>query len=208
MVFGEIHLSICGPPGDGCRVTEFSQNHPKEMKKYFPKLLGFLHQFWKVRVRAFLLFTPKVKCKIKRKTLKGEQLDARWNGFIEQGLAVSLPVSLVGHWSRCIRIRGFIMMGWEWFRLWLPEARLIMECFLFITESDQQVDQSSLHFDKFHNVPRRIRCRWEERHLTVVQWGSYQKGRSVDEDGMVGWSSSCPLQSTSRENVCIGQGDQ
>ena len=30
--------------------------------------------------------------------------------------------------------------------------------------------------------------------MTVVKWGSYQKGRSVDEDGMVGWSSSCPLQ--------------
>ena len=84
MVFGEIHLSICGPPGDGSRVTEFSQNHPKEMKKYFPELLGFLHQFWKVRVRAFLLFTLDV---INVKALKEEQSDAaRWNRFIEQGL--------------------------------------------------------------------------------------------------------------------------
>ena len=64
-------------------------------------------------------------------------------------------------------------MGWEWFRLWLPEARLILKCFLFSTGSDQQVGRSSLHFDKFHNVPRRIRCRWEEeRHLTVVQRGT------------------------------------
>ena len=35
-----------------------------------------------------------------------------------------------------------------------------------------------------------------------------ERAVSVDEDGMVGWSSSCPLQTASQENVCIGRGDQ
>ena len=76
--------------------------------------------------------------------------------------------------------------------------------------SDQQVGRSSLHFDKFHNVPKKDQMQMrggaalDSRAVGQLSGGE----RSVDEDGMVGWSSSCPLQSTSLENVCIGRGDQ
>ena len=108
----------------------------------------------------------------------------------------SLPVSRAELWSRCIRIRGFIMMGWEWFRLRPPsEARLAHRNMILFhkkwisSTTTTGRCQSSMHFDKFPNVPTPGGWDADERSLWcggVV--------RSADEDGMVGWSSSCPLQ--------------
>ena len=97
---------------------------------------------------------------IKKNFLKGEQLDARWNRFIEQGLAVSL-LSTVEHWSRCIRIRGFIMMN----GLDCGRQRRGSHGNVIIFEIQNSINNTStgsskvqctiVHYDKFHNVLRR-----------------------------------------------------